>query len=612
MADCANSSHCQGSQGRRYLGTFDWRELGIPEVLEKSADLLRIRCALELRLRTEPKESAQRAPLQLLYFLYSLHVDRTGKSNTLVDPRGAELTSLTPQEVEWLKANFDTCPNLDLRARLADCVVGALPRGRDAFNWVSTAVEAYAAALEQALATPLAEGPRGDEQRQEWTDRRMAAFRMITLGKVGGKKTPAFQRGVEVMAKLTAAESWSRCGPVSYAALVEFAADAGVVPAQQCAELLMKAADFAAAAELLQFVESHLALAARMYDKAKLPAVANEARRQRALAVLDEAKSFEASCTGASPIVADRYQKALEALLPFKGEAQARAFAKGRMRHHLAGFTAHLPRVEIPGAGEALQKVYDKCIETMTKESQLGALCVLASACSLPDPTALAKRRDGLLSMILTVHLTEDGRRIGGVPLSEPDGELLRTAGPHFQVLAACVHAAISAFTAVHQLTEGQWRKLVARSTFVDPERVQSIAAALHFGLRERWELAAPVMYPQVEHHFRRQLEGKVDLIEGTPDKQQLADLGRLLNAHWELLGEILGRPEAFAWRFIAGGSYGPNRRNSVGHGLDDDRVLGNAYDWLAWWLLLRLVVAGLKPASVRARGGTASAKTAR
>ena len=612
MADCANSNHSQGSQGRRYLGTFDWRELGIPEVVEKSADLLSIRRVLELRLRTEPKESAQRAPLQLLYFLCCFHVVHTGKSDALVSSHGAELTSLTPQEVEWLQANFDTCSNPDLRARLADCVVGAVPRSRDAFNWVAKAVDAYAAALEQALAAPVEEGPRGHEQQAEWIDRRMAAFRMITLGKMGGRATPAYQRAAQVMAKLIAVENWTKCGPVSYASLVEFAVETGVVSAQQGAELLMKAADFAAAADLTQFVESHLALAARMYDKANLPAVANEARHQRALALLDGAKSFEANCTGASPIVADRYQKALEALLPFKGEAQARVFAKGRMRHHLAGFTAHLPRGEIPGAGEALQNQYDKCLEIMTKESHLGALCVLASASSLPDPTALAKRPDGLLSMIPTVHLTEDGRRIGGVPLSEPDGELLRTAGPHFQVLAACIHAAISAFANVHQLTEGQWRKLVARSTFVDPERVQSIAAALHFGLRERWELAAPVMYPQVEHHFRRQLEGKVDLIEGTPDKQQLADLGRLLNAHWELLGKVLGRPDAFAWRFIAGGSYGPNRRNSVGHGLDDDRVLGNAYDWLAWWLLLRLVVAGLKPASVRARGGTASAKTGR
>jgi hypothetical protein len=591
---------------------FRWQGLEIPEILEKSADLLSIRRALELRLRTEQKESAERAPLQLLYFLCSFRVDGTGKSDALVSSHGAELTSLTPQEVEWLQANFDACPNLDLRARLADCVVGALPRGRDTFNWVAKAVDAYGAALEQALAAPVEEGPGGHEQQAEWIDRHMAAFRMITLGKMGGRATPAFQRAAQLMDKLIAVENWTKCGPVSYASFVEFAVETGVVSAQQGAELLMKAADFAAAADLTQFVESHLALAARMYDKAKRPDVAKEARHRRAQALLDEAKALDANCIGASPVVADRYQKALAALLPFRHEEEAKHLAQERMLFHNAGFAAQMPRVEIPGAGNRLKRIHERCVEEFKKHPAASALVRLAHALALPDPAALAKEPEGLLSMIATVHLTEDGRRIGGVPLSEPDAQLLRTAIPHVQALAASVYAAVNAFANVHKLTEGQWRKLVARSTFVDPERVQSIAAALHFGLRERWELAAPVMYPQVEHHFRRQLEGKVDLIECTPDKQQLADLGRLLNAHWELLGQAIGGPEAFAWRFIAGGSYGPNRRNSVGHGLDDDRVLGNAYDWLAWWLLLRLVVAGLKPASVRARGGTASAKTAR
>ena len=571
---------------------FSWQGLGIAEVLEPATDLLGIRRALELRRRSEPEESARHKTLQFLYFLCHFRVDQTGKSDTLVSPHGAELTSLTPLEVEWLKANFASCQNLDLRARFADSLFCAMPRGRDTFVWANTAVEAYAVAIECALAAPVPEGPSGHKQQAEWIDRRMAAFRMITLGKMAGKKTPAFQHGAALMAKLTELENWFRCGPVSYASLVVFAADADLLPAQQCAELLMKAADFAAAAQLPQFVDAHLDMAARMYDKAKLPTVAKEARLSRALALLEEAKSFDANCSGASPIVADRYQKALEALAEFKNEDEAKNHAQARMRCHLAGFAAQLPRVEIPGAGNTLKKIHELCMDEFKKHGVTSALSRLARVQSLPDPAALTLEPDALVAMIPTVHLSPEGRRVGGVPQPEPDGQLLRSAAPQFHVLAGIVHASVCAFANVHQLTEGQWRKLVARSTFVDPERVQSIAAALHFGLRQRWDLAAPVMYPQVEHHFRRQLEGKVDLIEGTPDRQQLADLGRLLNAHWELLGEILGRPEAFAWRFIAGGSYGPNRRNFVGHGLDDDRELGNAYDWLAWWLLLRLVMA--------------------
>ena len=142
-----------------------------------------------------------------------------------------------------------------------------------------------------------------------------------------------------------------------------------------------------------------------------------------------------------------------------------------------------------------------------------------------------------------------------------------------------------------HRFTEGDFVRLAQDSLLVPPNREKLFGRALYAGYVRDFVASIHLLSPQVEHTVRYllQLKGVVTTTLSEDGAHNEKGLNALMEAP-EVV-DVLGEDMAFEIDALFCSQFGGNLRNSIAHGLLDDRECESADFVYAWWLGLRLVV---------------------
>ncbi len=159
----------------------------------------------------------------------------------------------------------------------------------------------------------------------------------------------------------------------------------------------------------------------------------------------------------------------------------------------------------------------------------------------------------------------------------------------HFHVHAVLAPA-VRVIRDEHIVDEDAIEPLIKDSRIIPEDRLSLFVKGIVAGFQFDFSTALHILVPQAENGLRHVLE-QHGVVTRNFDANGVEDvwlLGKILE-HEKLL-EVLGEDMLYELRTLLAGRLGPNLRNSIAHGLLDERSLNGEMGFYLWWVLLRLV----------------------
>lgn len=145
-----------------------------------------------------------------------------------------------------------------------------------------------------------------------------------------------------------------------------------------------------------------------------------------------------------------------------------------------------------------------------------------------------------------------------------------------------------------HKLTDRDFMTMVSGSSFVPSKRRYMFARGLKAGYNRDFQTAAALLIPQMENTIRvlfKELD--CETFHHDPVKEIDSELGLSNLVCRDGMKKVFDEDMAFTLRYLFGQSPNLNLRNQYAHGLVDDISGYSMYDFLVWYIALRLTVAG-------------------
>lgn len=145
-----------------------------------------------------------------------------------------------------------------------------------------------------------------------------------------------------------------------------------------------------------------------------------------------------------------------------------------------------------------------------------------------------------------------------------------------------------------HNLTDRDFMTMVSGSSFVPSNRRYMVARGLKAGYDRDFQTAAALLIPQIENIVRLLFkELDCETFHHDPVKELDSELGLSNLVCRDGMKKIFDEDMAFTLTYLFGQSPNLNLRNQYAHGLVDDISGYSMYDFLVWYIALRLTVAG-------------------
>lgn len=208
-------------------------------------------------------------------------------------------------------------------------------------------------------------------------------------------------------------------------------------------------------------------------------------------------------------------------------------------------------------------------------------------------------RNPGLVGLLITTHLHEDGRVTATTPGLEMGGDnelhiwtqvlrlyLMRMSlGVHGRIVPA-----LAVLLSEHRIPEAEVCSLVRRSGLFPLERRYLVAHGLYIGFDGDFTSAMHVLIPQWEYLVRRELnlDGVTTTVRNTDGTETESGLSALMG--YSQTDTVVGEELAFEIRALFSDRHGLNLRNNIAHGLLNIEDKHSEAFIYAWWLMLRLV----------------------
>jgi hypothetical protein len=155
------------------------------------------------------------------------------------------------------------------------------------------------------------------------------------------------------------------------------------------------------------------------------------------------------------------------------------------------------------------------------------------------------------------------------------------------------VHAAFAPAVRVirdeHVIDEVTVESLIKDSGFVPEGRLSLFVKGIVAGFQFDFSTALHILVPQAENGLRHVLE-QHDVLTRNFDANGVEEVWLLKKIlDHEKLPTIIGDDLLYELRTLMAGRLGPNLRNSIAHGLLDERSLNGEMGFYLWWVILRL-----------------------
>ncbi len=323
---------------------------------------------------------------------------------------------------------------------------------------------------------------------------------------------------------------------------------------------------------------------------------ARRAQDAAADALVAKAEWLDRASTGPSLLAISAYADALKALRMCRGRQDLRQRVHRRLLELQVDVPRFMGRVEVPFDLSRIASMVRDKLKNLSRPDAI--VWLAAEAASLVSRDGLestdAGGVSGLFANIPTAWSANDGRTVATTSGTDDDA-VSQLALTRLLVSGGILGAALAVYRERFADETATAGLLPEPCELVQPVRLQSVGTAAVAGLEGNWEVAMPLLFPQVEHIFRTILSKSVTLSDENPDFQRFPDLGAMLKKYEKELAQAIGERDAFAWRMLCA-TAGGDRRNRVLHGLDDDANLGGPHDHVVWWLFLRLTLFGGDP----------------
>lgn len=131
------------------------------------------------------------------------------------------------------------------------------------------------------------------------------------------------------------------------------------------------------------------------------------------------------------------------------------------------------------------------------------------------------------------------------------------------------------------------------KSTLIPDDRATVFGKGLFFGWCGDFEVALHLIVPQIENMVRVQLsrKGVSTTTLGNDGIETENSLSALMES--DKIVDIFGSSLSFEIKNLFSDQYGPNIRNRIAHGLLEENWFGSPQSVYAWWVGLRIALAG-------------------